>query len=190
MNHLDTLRRSIELTDAVLGAGPIDEAASSATTACDDFDVTALGDHLIDTHRFLLAAAGGTAQPTGETLAQLHAAVGAAAVGAWERRGTDGTIDVGGNELPADFGLTLHALEAFVHAWDLADALERPFSPDAGLVDAGWDAARTVISDDIRSTEPGAPYAPTVGVRPGDDDLRRLIAFCGRDPHRSERTSA
>jgi len=182
MNHLDTLRRSIELTDSILAAGPIDAEAARAATACADFDVSALGEHIIDTHVFLLTAAGGSVNPSGDTLAERHRAVGPAAVAAWAAISGDDTVDLGGNQLPAAFGLALHALEAFVHGWDLANALDRSFQPDATLVEAAWDAAQTVISDDTRSSDAGAPYGPAVAISDSAPSLDRLIAFCGRVP--------
>lgn len=182
MDHLDILRRSIALTDAVLAAGPISSEATTAPTACSEFDLAALGDHIIGTHEFLTTAAGGTVDTSGDTLAEQHRNVGPDVVAAWEARGVEGTIDLGGNDLPAGFGLTLHALESFVHAWDLADALDRAFEPEPDLIEAAWDAARAVVSDDARSTEPGAPYGPALDA--GADPLLELIAFCGREPVR------
>lgn len=182
MNTLELLRLSIDLSQEVIDLGPIDDSSAGRPTACSDFDVSALCDHIVDTHVFLLSAAGGTADPGDGPLSQRHLKVGDAAVATWELRGSDGTVDLGGHELPAAFALSLHALEAFVHGWDLADALGRAFEPTADLVTAADDAAREVIADAMRSAEPGAPYGPALDAPPGASRLEALIAFTGRSP--------
>jgi len=90
------------------------------------------------------------------------------------------TVDLGGHQLPAEFALSLHALEAFVHGWDLATALDQPFEPAPELVEAAWESARMIVSDDNRSTEPGSPYGPAVTIADAASPLDALIAFTGR----------
>jgi uncharacterized protein (TIGR03086 family) len=182
MEPLDILDESIAITHGIIDAAPITDADRSSPTPCADFTVDQLVDHIIDTHVFLITAAGGEADPNG-SIGERHAAVGRAATDTWRRRGIDGTIDLGGNELPASFGLSLHALEAFVHGWDLAEGLGRPFEPNDQLVDAALDLARNIISDEMRGDFDGAPYGAAVEVVDGDQSsLAVLIAHAGRRP--------
>jgi uncharacterized protein (TIGR03086 family) len=187
MNHLDALRSSIALVDGLLDEGPIDEGpieseTSGSPTPCTEFDVAALADHLISTHEFLIAAAGGTPVESAGSHADRHRAVGASAIEAWTVRGTGGVVDLGGNDLPASFGLALHAFESFVHGWDLAAATGRAFDPAPDLVATAWEQALMIVSDGARSDQPGAPYGLAVEVHGLASELDRLIAFTGRDP--------
>ena len=59
-------------------------------------------------------------------------------------------------------------------------ALDQTFEPNADLVDAAWNAAHMIISDDNRSTEPDAPYGPQVTAGDNASPLETLIAFTGR----------
>lgn len=187
MQPLEALEAAIAVSQQVLDAGPIRAEDLGAPTPCASFDLAQLGDHVIDTHNLLLGAAGGRPVDPGTTLAERHAQVGAAAVKQWIERGTDGTIDLGGNALPAAFGLSLHALEAYVHAWDLARALDRPFRPGAELTAHIADVAQQIVTDQARGDE-GAPYRAALTAGEGDDDVARLIAHTGRDPHGAVRT--
>ena len=92
-------------------------------------------------------------------------------------------INLGGNELPAAFGLSLHALETYIHAWDLAKALNRPFLQSAELTRVMTDFAKSFITDDIRGDFVGAPYAPPTRVLDTASEIDHLIAFTGRDPN-------
>lgn len=179
MNQLELLQASTSLTQQLVEHTDFDEPTMKRPTPCCDFDVAALVEHIIGTHHFLLSAAGGSADDTG-SIADRHRSVTEQSQRTWAARGTDGTVDLGGHQLPADFALSLHALEAFVHGWDLATALEQPFEPGAELVDAAWESARMIVSDDNRGTEPGAPYGPAVAAPEPASTLDALIAFTGR----------
>jgi uncharacterized protein (TIGR03086 family) len=178
---------AVATAQAVIDQSPITDDDLHRPTPCRDFDVAALGDHLIDTHHFLLTAAGGSAVDAGGSLAERHRAVGAASVERWANRGTDGSVDLGGNELPASFGLSLHTLETYVHGWDLARGLGRAFEPPAELTDVAWEIAQQIVSDDLRGDD--GPYGPAVDVDDGADLVDRIVAHTGRDPHQSTHPS-
>ena len=181
MTQLEFLQASTALTQQLLESTDFDDATLQRSTPCREFDVAALVEHIIGTHHFLLSAAGGSADDAG-SIADRHRAVADQSHQTWAVRGTDGTVDLGGHQLPAEFALNLHALEAFVHGWDLATAVGRPFDPAPELVEMAWQTARVVVSDDSRGTEPGAPYGPAVDAGAEASSLDRLMAFCGRTP--------
>jgi uncharacterized protein (TIGR03086 family) len=181
MNALELLRASIDLTQGVIDLAPLDRDALRRRTPCAEFDVAQLIGHIIGTHQFLLGAVGSEPGAATGDVGDRHRAAGAASIATWTARGTDGTVHLGEHELPAPFALALHALEAFVHGWDLAAALGRPFAPPDDVVDVAWEAARVVVSDDIRSTDEGAPYGPEVAAKPDASSLDELIAFTGRE---------
>lgn len=183
MNQLDALQAAIDTMQQVLDTAPVADSVLADPTPCAQFTVTQLADHIIDTHNLLLEAAGGQPSETGETLGQRHGAVAAASATQWATRGTDGTITLGGNELPAAFGLSLHALETYIHAWDLATALNRPFTPTRELTIEMTNFAESFITNDIRGDFDGAPYAAPTQVPDSASDVDRLIAFTGRNPN-------
>lgn len=187
MTPLHALEQSLDVLQGVIDSGPIDAADLTGTTPCREFDVGQLVEHILETHAFLTTAAGGEAVLAGRADASIsarHAGAATAAVRQWSERGTDGTIDLGGNELPAAFGLSLHALEAYVHAWDLARALDRPFDPPAELTAAVAVTAHQIIDDDVRGEPFGAPYGTAVVLNDASDvdTVDRLIAHTGRNP--------
>lgn len=173
---------AVATTQAVIDRSPISDDDLRRPTPCRDFDVAALGDHLIDTHNFLLSAAGGSAVDAGGSLAERHRAVAGASIDRWVARGTDGSVDLGGNELPARFGLSLHTLETYVHGWDLARGLGRTFEPPAELTDVAYSIAQEIVSDDARGAD--GPYGPAVDIGDGADLVDRIVAHTGRDPRR------
>lgn len=183
MTPIEALVRAVTTMQEVIDVEPIGAEQLTAPTPCADFDVAELGDHIIANHNLFLGGTGG--QPIDGGLSDSHAAIAAAAIAQWSRRGTDGAIGLGGNEVPAAFGLQLHTLETYVHAWDLASGLGRPFEPDAELTDQMWALAQDFVTDDLRGEGPGVPYRHAVEV---DDDasiVDRIIAHSGRDPRRS-----
>lgn len=182
MTPIEALQASVDALQAVVGDKPIDTDQLANPTPCKAFTVAQLADHIIDTHVFLLAAAGGTAGDPGGSFADRHAAVGAASVAQWTTRDTDGTVDLGGNELPAAFGLDLHTLETYVHGWDLAQGLGRRFTPSKALTEAAWEMAQQIVSDDARGTGDDGPYGPAIKVPTTADTMTRLLAHTGRDP--------
>lgn len=182
MNPQQALGEATMVMQAVIDIEPIGEEELTRPTPCREFDVDALCRHMLDTHELLITGGGGTPAARTGSIGEQHAAAGTAAVSHWARRGTDGTIDLGGHELRAGMGLSLHTLEVYVHAWDLARALDRPFVAPDSLTSQMWSFAQDFVSDDSRGEFPGAPYAAAVEIPDGTDPVARLIAHTGRDP--------
>jgi hypothetical protein len=80
-------------------------------------------------------------------------------------------------QLSAETAVGAAALDAAVHAWDIAVAagLPSPLSAEqAGLLMP----AATAIVEPLR----GFAYAPALDPQPGDDALATLLRYLGRDP--------
>jgi uncharacterized protein (TIGR03086 family) len=180
---LATLRECFDLEQTVFDSASPDEIRTGSPTPCSTLDTAQLVEHVLGTQEFLIDALGGDVPAPGGAPADRHRRLTESALGAWAARGSDGEIDLGGNALPARFVLALHTLEAYIHAWDLAMSLGRPFDPSDDLTERVWEAARLVITDDVRSDAEGAPYRAAVEVDAGEPSLARLIGHSGRDPH-------
>lgn len=182
MNQHTALKASIELMQTVIDVAPIDRDALAGPTPCEQFTVRELGEHIIDNHNLFFAATDGQLDDVGGTLSQRHGNVGALASAQWSSRGTDGFIELGGNEVPAEFAFSLHTLESYIHAWDLAASLGRPFDPPAELTGLMTDFAEKFITDDLRGSFEGAPYKTAFDLPDDASEINQLIAFTGRNP--------
>jgi uncharacterized protein (TIGR03086 family) len=183
MSNLKAFQDSVTLLQGIIDQEPIPADALAGPTPCRGFDVRELQQHIIDTHLLLIGAAGGTDVVNAGDFAERHRACATSAVEQWTRRGEDGTVDLGGNDLPASFALALHTLECYVHGWDLAQALQRGFEPDASITEAAWSAAHMILdSGDARGGAFGEPYGSPISVAGSTDRVEELIGFTGRDP--------
>ena len=80
--------------------------------------------------------------------------------------------------LPASIAAGACALDAAVHAWDIAAALGRPGFLPGELAGQLLPAARAV-AEPLRAY--GA-YAAALAPRPADDGAAELLRYLGRDP--------
>lgn len=81
--------------------------------------------------------------------------------------------------LPAATAAAACALDAAVHAWDIAVALSRPGGLPDGLAVRLLPAARSIV-EPLRQF--GA-YAAPLQPGPEDDHVAELLRYLGRDPH-------
>lgn len=182
MQPHQALEAAVTELQRVIDTSPINANEGEAATPCHAFTVNDLIDHILDTHNLLLGGAGGQPIETTGTASTRHKTVAGAALDQWKTRGIDGTINLGGNELPAAFGISLHALECYIHAWDLAQSLDRRFTPPEELTAAMWDFAQSFITDDVRGDADGMPYRAEVSAPDDATGLDRIIALSGRNP--------
>jgi uncharacterized protein (TIGR03086 family) len=149
-------------------------------TPCDDWDVQALADHLVDTISRLAAAAGiPAAAPNYGSIDERMQQLTQPILAEWCRRGLTSDVVFGGRTLPAHLALGILALELVVHGWDFAMAIHRPL--DVSDVHAAHvlTLARQTLNPQSRIT---AGFDPPVPVPANASPFERLIAFTGRDP--------
>jgi uncharacterized protein (TIGR03086 family) len=79
--------------------------------------------------------------------------------------------------LPASLAAGACALDAAIHAWDIAVATGQP-SPLTPALAEPLHAAASQIVEPLR----GFAYAPPLGPQPGDDDIAALLHYLGRRP--------
>ena len=101
-----------------------------------------------------------------------------AALGAWRRRGLDGSVAVGRSTLPAGLAVEIIPLELLVHGWDMARATGSGIDVPPEVAGYVLARARELITEDKR----GRSFAAEVPAGPSATVLERLIAFTGRFP--------
>jgi uncharacterized protein (TIGR03086 family) len=177
-----------ELTsaEATLGAlqhvlHPISRDELSKRTPCTSYDVAQLTDHLLNSITVLGGAVGATFPDCDSDDSVERQIIGAArpALDAWHRRGLDGTVTVGPNEVPAKLAAGVLSIEFLVHAWDYATATGRAVDVADPVTEYVLGLAKEIITPQGRST---VGFAEPVAVPDDSPAFDRLIAFTGRDP--------
>lgn len=119
-----------------------------------------------------------------EPLAVAQAAVRAAAA-AWSRVPVDQAevpVPLPSNTMPAALGVSACALDAAVHAWDIAVATGQPSPLTPHLATELLAAARQFV-EPLRAFA----FAPVVPAEPGDDAVAELLKYLGRRPDQAAR---
>lgn len=175
------------LLNTVKGVG---DAQWDLPTPCDQWTVTQVLQHAAgDQLAYHAAITGGdgpaenpfapSGAPLADPLAHVAAATEAAAA-AWA--GIDDAaavaVPVPPNTLDAVTGVGACALDAAVHAWDIAKATGQP-QPISEAAAAAILAAAKRIVEPLRAW--GA-YAPALEPQDGDDAAAALLRYLGRDP--------
>lgn len=160
---------------------PISRDELAKSTPCSEYDVEQLTDHLLNAITLLGAAADADVpeRDSGDSVERQIIGAARATLDAWHRRGMEGTVSLGTNELPATFAVGILALEFLVHGWDYAAATKHPIDVADSLADYVLGQARNVINPQSRAA---VGFDDAVAVPEDAPALDRLIAFTGRDP--------
>jgi uncharacterized protein (TIGR03086 family) len=179
MDEFASAEEGLAVVHEVMQDGPI---GLRLPTPCDDWDVAALADHLVDTISRLGAAAGivltGTnAGSIDERIQQVTQPL----LAGWRHLGLASDVRFSGRTLPSPLALGILSLELLVHGWDFAVALQRPFHVSDAHAAYVFGLARQTLTPESRVT---AGFDPPVPVAADARPLDRLVAFTGRDPRR------
>jgi uncharacterized protein (TIGR03086 family) len=151
-------------------------------TPCDEWDLQALAEHLIDTISRLGTAAGiHVPAPGTASIDQRITQVTQPILAQWRRRGLTGDVMFSGRTLPSHLALGILSLELVVHGWDFAITLNRPLPVSDAHAAHVLGLARQTLTTESRAT---AGFDPPVTTPDHAGALERLIAFAGRDPLR------
>lgn len=149
-------------------------------TPCPDWDVEALGEHLIDTISHLGAAAGiQSAIAEGGSIHQRIQQLTQPILTEWRHRGLAKDVVFAGRTLSTRLALGILSLELLVHGWDFAVALHRPLHVSDAHAAHVLGLAQQTLTAQSRAT---AGFDPPVPVPANAGKLDELIAFTGRDP--------
>lgn len=151
----------------------------SNPTPCSEFDVAQLTEHLLYSIRVLGGAAGAVFadSDTAESPERRVIAAARPALDAWHRRGLQGAVAIGPNELPATMAVGILALEFLVHAWDYATATGRTVQVAEPVAEYVLSRAHAIITPAGRVR---AGFDDPVDVPDSASALQKLIAFTGR----------
>ena len=169
----------------------VSDANAGAPTPCSAWTVTQVLQHAVGDQLAWAAAIGvgtGPAEnpftPSGllkESVDEFIEPALATARTAWARvRADDDAVPtpLPHGALPAATAAAACALDAAVHAWDIAAALGKPGGLPDGLAAQLLPAARSIV-EPLRQF--GA-YAPALPGRAEDDPAAELLRYLGRDP--------
>lgn len=178
-DELSSAESSLAVIQNVLG--PIGRDDLTRQTPCSEYDVAALTDHLMGSIAGLGGAAGATLPESSEDDAVDRKIISAArtALDAWHHRGLDGTVSLGGGDMPASLVAGIFSIEFLVHGWDYATAMGRDFEAPEPLSEYVLELSRTIITPEGRGV---AGFDQPIEL-PGDATaFDQLLAFTGRKP--------
>ena len=197
MQNWTVITESLDLLEAVAAA--VTDATRQAPTPCAQWTVAQVLQHAAADQLAWAAAIGvgtGPAEnpfaPSGDLNGSVDDLVQpalAAARAAWEGVTADDDAvptPLPQGPLPASIAAGACALDAAVHAWDIAAALGRPGFLPAELAGQLLPAARAV-AEPLRAY---GVYAAALAPRPGDDGAAELLRYLGRDPQWSSAAPA
>jgi uncharacterized protein (TIGR03086 family) len=183
---LDQSLAALRTTVAAVGDGDWQRP-----TPCEAWNVTQVLQHATGDQVAWAAVVGGGAFPTedpfapsGELSATPKALVDEAlarAESAWATVAPDAAevpTPLPTGPMTYDLATAACALDAAVHAWDIAVATGRP-SPLTQEMARGLMPAARAIADPLR----GFAFQAALDPQPGDDDVATLLRHLGRDPH-------
>lgn len=147
-------------------------------TPCSDFTVHGLVEHLTTSLGQLGGLSGAELERReAETAEEQIAFAAQQAIEAWSRRGLDGTVAFGDNEVPASFAAGILSMELLLHAWDLATATGQQLHVSDEVVAYCGELGQALINDQTRAN---GSFGPAIVAAPDADGLGRLVALSGR----------
>lgn len=150
-------------------------------TPCREFDIEALTDHLMNSITTIGGVAGAEfpARDATDSVERQIILAARPALDAWRRRGLEGTVQLGPNEVPASVMAGILSIEFLIHAWDYAQATGQTVDPTPELADFVFGLARKIITPQGRGN---VGFDDPVDVPEDASAFDRLIAFTGRRP--------
>jgi uncharacterized protein (TIGR03086 family) len=180
MDPRDQLAEILPLVCELVAA--LDESQLAAPTACADFTVQGVLEHMVGGAAQFAAAFRGDVPPSGApsdgdgrtafpaAMASLRAAIDSP-------RALDRTIAAPFGEVAGETFARFVAMDGLVHGWDIATATGQRYEPADDVVAAVDAFARVALTEDLRD---GDTFAAAVEPPAGASGLERLVAFTGR----------
>jgi uncharacterized protein (TIGR03086 family) len=167
-------------------------------TPCDGWNLAQLLAHMTVQHRgFAAAARGDGADPAQWDAATVADAVtadpaatyAAAAADVLEAFANDDVLEASfalpefgpGAAFPGEQAIGFHFVDYVVHGWDVARAIDAPFTLPDDVIAAVLPLVFAVPDGDFR-TAPESPFARAIAADDGVSDLDRALLHLGRSP--------
>lgn len=185
---IEVLVRSHDYLREVVAAVPA--TAWAAPTPCSEWTVRQVLNHArIDQQAYGLVLTGDRPDSDpfhpadaldGDPVAELDKVLRAVADGYAQLPADADQVPTPLGPMPLPFAAATAAMDAAVHAWDIAAATGQNRPLGADLAEGIWPAADRLV-DQLRDSY--RVFAPAVEVKDGYDRAEALLAFLGRDPH-------
>lgn len=185
---IEVLTRSHDYLREVVAAVP--DSAWAAPTPCSEWTVRQVLNHArIDQQAYGLVLTGDRPDSDpfhpadaldGDPFAALDKVLRAVAEGYGGLPADADQVPTPLGPMPLPFAAATAAMDAAVHAWDIAVATGQNRPMGADLADGIWPAADRLV-DQLRDAY--RVFAPAREVRDEYDRAEALLAFLGRDPH-------
>ncbi|MET7485186.1 TIGR03086 family metal-binding protein [Streptomyces sp. NPDC005538] len=185
---IEVLTRSHDYLREVVAAVP--GSAWAAPTPCSEWTVRQVLNHArIDQQAYGLVLTGDRPDSDpfhpadsldGDPAAELDKVLRAVADGYTRLPADTDEIPTPLGPMPLPLAAATAAMDAAVHAWDIAAATDQNRPLDADLAEGIWPAADHLV-DQLRDAY--RVFAPAREARDEYDRAEALLAFLGRDPH-------
>lgn len=150
----------------------------SNATPCSEFNLQQLIDHQFGTIVSVARSLGITVITNSETSFEVRLAdLCQEVIETFGKRGLDGMLTLGKNELPARIVANILNIDLLIHAFDIAQATGQDFDVSPTLADFVLGLTRQTVSQEVRAS--GA-FGPEIAVGESAGSLQRLLAFSGR----------
>jgi uncharacterized protein (TIGR03086 family) len=149
-----------------------------APTPCDDWDLRALLNHMLDTQRYFVGSARGEkVDPPSSVPPDL---IGDDPVADFERTRTEALTTFGepGVMDQAAPAVGIAFADQLLHGWDVATATGQDTTMPEGLAEAAYDTIHGRFTDEQRE----GTFKPEVPVDADASPQERLLAYTGRQP--------
>jgi uncharacterized protein (TIGR03086 family) len=189
-------REELDLLEGAFGStgrivAKVTPEVLGAPTPCADWDVRAVLEHATNVVAMFAGTASRTGVPTelpsdaGKWVSDpvpTFERVTKTTLAAWSEPGAlEGTCCLPtGREVPASIAIQIGFIDALVHGWDLAKALDLDPTLDPALATAALEASRMIMSDHLRG--PNGAFGAEVSVGSTASPTDQLVAFLGRRP--------
>ena len=177
--HLDELTSAeavLAIAQRVLTGVKTSDLENS--TPCSEFNLGQLIDHQYESIVRIAASVGVVAPENPNPSAEVRLAdLAQKTLEAFRKRGLDGLLRLGPNEMPANVVANILNIELLVHAWDISQAIHRELELSPLLAEYVLGLTRKTITPQGRQS---GLFGAEVTVSESDVSVNRLLAFTGR----------
>lgn len=147
-------------------------------TPCTEFNVQQLIDHQYGSIVSIAKSLGIQAMADADATLEVRLAdLSQKIIETFSKRGLEGTLALGTNELPAKIVANILNIELLIHAIDIAKATGQDYEVSPAVADYVLGLSRQTISPEGRAA---GLFGPEISVADSADGTERLLAFSGR----------